>query len=342
MRPGSDALAAKRHRPIDVDSPAAGGSARDAREVARLGVFLALGVALHVVEAQVPALPLPGARLGLANVVSLVALYLWGAREALLLVVLRQVLGSLVTGTLLSAPFWFGLTGGMVSVSIMAAAARTAPRILSPLGVSLAGAAAHNTGQLLVAWILTGQRAVLAYLPFLLWFSLPAGALVGWLGLRIMTALPPEVAGQDSGPRGERPGGGGGVKPGGGCAVRPGDWGVGLLVAMVGVLLLWNSMAPPASADDGPARAVVIVGGRAVLELPLDQTRQVHLDAGKIHMVVETAGGRVRVRSSDCPDRICVQTGWIGKAGESIVCLPGRAVVEVRGGAKASYDAITR
>ena len=162
MRTGTDALAAERHNPIVVGSPAAGGSARGAREVARLGIFLALGVALHVVEAQVPALPLPGARLGLANVVCLVALYLWGAREAVVLVVLRQVLGSLVTGTLLSAPFWFGLTDKLVSVSMMAAAAWAAPRILSPLGVSLAGAAAHNTGQLLVARVLTGQGAVLA------------------------------------------------------------------------------------------------------------------------------------------------------------------------------------
>ena len=307
---------------------------RSAQDVARLGVFLALGVALHVLEAQLPALPLPGAKVGLANLVSLVALHLWGAREAFLLVVLRQVLGSLVIGTFLAAPFWFGLVGGVVSVAVMAAILRWAGGWCSPVGLSLAGAAAHNLGQLLVAWGVTGQRAVLAYLPFLLLFSLPAGALVGWGAHRILAALMPLVAPLQG--RGE-------PEPLATTKVlRPGDWAVGLGVTVLAGVLLWNTWVLPGAADSGAVSAVVTVGDQVVAQLPLDREAVHPVDAGRIHLVVETAPGRVRVRTATCPDQVCVLTGWISRAGQSIVCLPGRVVVQVEGGQAAPYDAITR
>ncbi|BAS29240.1 heptaprenyl diphosphate synthase [Limnochorda pilosa] len=306
--------------------------------MARLGMFLALGVALHVLEAQLPSLPLPGAKLGLANIVSLVALYLWGFREALLLVVLRQVLGSFVIGTLFSGPFWIGLAGGLVSVAVMAGVRAGAGRLLSPVGVSLMGAAAHNTGQLMAAWLLTGQGAVLAYLPVLLWLALPAGALVGLAAARVLAQVPPP-------PSGTRAGSGVGrgvsraqIQP----RVRHGDWAAAVLVAAVGAVLLWNTLVPATAAGAGPAVAVVTVGGREVLELPLDQEQAVPLTAGGVRMVLETAPGRVRVRASDCPDQICVRTGWIDRTHQAIACLPGRAVVRVRGGEPLPYDAITR
>lgn len=309
-------------------------SGRSARDVARLGVFLALGVALHVLEAQLPALPIPGAKLGLANVVSLVALFLWGPREAFLLVILRQVLGALVMGTFLAAPFWFGLAGGLVSVATMAALFRLAGALVSPVGLSLAGAAAHNLGQLLVAWALTGQSAVLAYLPVLLLFSLPAGALVGLGARQILEALTAAMITPQapSPPASHRPK----------AALRPGDWGVGLGLALLAGILLWHTLAPPGAAGEGAAVALVTVGDQLVAELPLDREAVLPLDAGRVHLVVETGPGRVRVRTADCPDQVCVLTGWISKAGQSIVCLPGRTVVRVEGGQSLPYDAITR
>lgn len=45
--------------------------------------------------------------------------------------------------------------------------------------------------------------------------------------------------------------------------------------------------------------------------------------------VIETANGKIRVQSSDCPDKICVKTGYISKKGEKIVCLPKRLVIEI-------------
>src|SRR5690606_17757360 len=101
-------------------------------------------------------LPIPGAKIGLANLVSLFVLYAWGFKEALLLSVMRQIVGSFVTGTLFGPTFLFGLSGGLLSIIVMAVIKSIGSRFFGPVAVSLFGATAHNVGQLLVAWALLG------------------------------------------------------------------------------------------------------------------------------------------------------------------------------------------
>lgn len=88
--------------------------------------------------------------------------------------------------------------------------------------------------------------------------------------------------------------------------------------------------------------AVVTVDGQTVAVLPLaaDTALTVGEDRG-FRNTVEVAGGRVRVTDADCPDRLCVRQGWISYDGESIVCLPHKLVVAVRGG-EGGPDAIAR
>ena len=88
--------------------------------------------------------------------------------------------------------------------------------------------------------------------------------------------------------------------------------------------------------------AVVTVDGRLVATLPLsvEATLPVGSQQGFLN-VVEVSGGRVRVADADCPDRLCVRQGWIGRDGESIVCLPHRLVVAVRA-TEGDLDAVAR
>ena len=88
--------------------------------------------------------------------------------------------------------------------------------------------------------------------------------------------------------------------------------------------------------------AAVTVDGQLVLTVPL--TREATVTVGEnrgFRNVVEVSGGRVRVLDADCPDRLCVRQGWIRYSGESIVCLPHKLVVAVRGG-EGGLDAIAR
>lgn len=78
-----------------------------------------------------------------------------------------------------------------------------------------------------------------------------------------------------------------------------------------------------------PSVAEVRVGDRVVAELRLTEAG-VFTDPALPDMVIETEKGRVRVRSSGCPDQVCVHTGWISRPGEAAVCLPNRVSVTVR------------
>ncbi len=120
------------------------------RRLTRCAVLTALALALSVAEGLVPLtilFPLPGLRLGLANLVTTYALCRLSGREALLILVSRCLLGALLGGNLMALAF--SLTGGLLALAVMAALVRCP--FLSLFGVSIAGAAAHNTGQILAA-----------------------------------------------------------------------------------------------------------------------------------------------------------------------------------------------
>lgn len=128
------------------------------RRLTRCAVLTALALALSVAEGLVPLtilFPLPGLRLGLANLVTVYALCRLSGREALLILAARCLLGALLGGNLMALAF--SLTGGLLAFGVMALLLRCS--FLSLFGVSIAGAAAHNTGQILAAMAVLGSRA---------------------------------------------------------------------------------------------------------------------------------------------------------------------------------------
>ena len=155
----------------------------------RCAVLTALALALSVAEGLVPLtviFPLPGLRLGLANLVTVYALCRLSGREALLILAARCLLGSLVGGNLTALAF--SLTGGLLALGVMAAALRLPGTSL--FGVSIAGAAAHNTGQILAALAVLQTQAPLVYLPPLLLCSLITGAVTGGISILLVRRVP--------------------------------------------------------------------------------------------------------------------------------------------------------
>jgi len=145
----------------------------------RIALLIALGVSMHLVESMIMLpIPIPGVKLGLANLATLLALYLYGVQDGILVAVARVFLGSLISGLFLSPAFFLGLGGGVFSTIIMGLFMRW--RCFTVVGVCIAGAAAHNFGQLLVASLLLKSSAVAYYLPFLLVASIPTGLFTGF------------------------------------------------------------------------------------------------------------------------------------------------------------------
>ena len=159
------------------------------KRLTRGAVLTALALALSAAESLVPLtvlIPLPGLRLGLANLVSVYALCRLGRGEALGILLARCLLGALVGGRV--SALAFSLTGGLLSLGI-SALLLGAPGI-SLFGVCIAGAAAHNTGQILAAMAVLGGRAPRVYLPALLACSVMTGAVTGGICTLLVCRVP--------------------------------------------------------------------------------------------------------------------------------------------------------
>lgn len=151
------------------------------RRVSFLGVLVALALALHLLEAQIPS-PLPWVRPGLANLMTLVALLTCGWRAGLLVMLLRVVIGALLLGGFLGPSFALSLGGGLASTAVMALMAPGVWRLWSPLAVSAAGAVAHGSAQVFViAWLLLHSGDMMWLLPWVLAPSLVSGVATGLL-----------------------------------------------------------------------------------------------------------------------------------------------------------------
>ena len=151
------------------------------RQLTLCGVLTTLALALSVAENQIPltmAIPIPGIKLGLANIVTVFALYALGPAQAILILLARCTLGALFAGNMNA--LLFSLMGGMAAMGMMILLSRL--RALSVYGVSIGGAAAHNCGQVAAAVLTLGNTAPLYYLPVLLAAGCGAGAAIGLLG----------------------------------------------------------------------------------------------------------------------------------------------------------------
>ncbi len=149
-----------------------------AKKITLCGVMVALALALSYIERFIPlqmVVPLPGVKLGLANTVTLVALYMMKTRYAFLILVTRCLMGAIFSGS--ATGLLFSMCGGLLAMSMMALTKRMT--CISIYGVSILGAAFHNIGQIFVAIFMMGSVYVIGYLPYLLLVSVFTGMATG-------------------------------------------------------------------------------------------------------------------------------------------------------------------
>ena len=146
------------------------------QRITRIALLTALSLILFILEGFLPLLlPVPGAKLGLAAIVTLIALYLLPARDAALMLTLRIVLASAFGGGL--APMIYSLAGGAASFAAMVLLKRYTQ--LSIVGISAAGGFLHNMAQLLVAAAVLETTALFVYAPVLGIVGILTGILIG-------------------------------------------------------------------------------------------------------------------------------------------------------------------
>lgn len=147
-----------------------------AGRVARCGLLIALAMIFSYVESLIPInFGVPGMKLGIANLVVVVGLYIMDPRDVFLISMIRILLMGWMFGNGVSVIY--SLAGGLLSFFVMLLLKRHAG--LSMTGVSIAGGVSHNIGQIIVAAAIVENMKVLYYLPVLLVAGVVTGAIIG-------------------------------------------------------------------------------------------------------------------------------------------------------------------
>ncbi len=148
----------------------------DREKTAYMGLLLSFALILSYVESLVPFFfGIPGMKLGLANLAVMLALYLFGGREAFLLNLLRILLSSVLFGNM--STFLYSAAGGFFSFFAMTIMKKR--KTFSMIGVSMGGGVFHNIGQILAAFLIVRTYGIFYYVPALLAAGVVTGGLNG-------------------------------------------------------------------------------------------------------------------------------------------------------------------
>ena len=158
------------------------------KKITRLSMLLGISVVLNIVETFIPVFngTIPGLKLGLANVITLIVLYLYSFKDALSLSLLRVLLVGILRNGIFSITFFFSLGGAILSVIVMTMFKKTK---LSIIGVSIIGSISHSIGQVLIAVLLLKNIYIIYYVPWLLLFSVPTGIFTGMISKKSINHL---------------------------------------------------------------------------------------------------------------------------------------------------------
>lgn len=157
-----------------------------AEKCAYCAAFIVLGLIFSYVEALLPVnllIPIPGFKLGLANLAVMIAYFTLGYNYAFCIGICRIVLSSLLFGTVTS--LWFSLAGGLLSLLALLVYKLFLSKMSGVIGLSVMCAAMHNIGQCMVCAALFGHYVLTSYLPFLLLVSLITGSANGYITYKI-------------------------------------------------------------------------------------------------------------------------------------------------------------
>ena len=152
--------------------------AMEIKRLTRNALLTAIALTIFMVEAQIPTLiPVPGVKLGLSNIVTIFAMFAYGPLDALMILLVRIILGSIFSGQIMTV--LYSLAGGLLCYC----AVLLLRKVLTEKQIwiaSVIGAVFHNIGQILVAIIVTSTPGIVVYLPILMVSGIIAGLLTGF------------------------------------------------------------------------------------------------------------------------------------------------------------------
>lgn len=156
------------------------------RKLVFLSFMIAISVVLSIIETAISGMIflIPGVKLGLANVITLIVLMTLGERDAFLVVIVRLLIVALTYSGLFSNSFWISISGGMLAILAMILIKKTK---LSIFSISVFGSLMHMVGQIAAAIVVSNTQALIYMLPYMMALSVPTGLVTGYLAKRIIS-----------------------------------------------------------------------------------------------------------------------------------------------------------
>ncbi|MGN0771259.1 MAG: Gx transporter family protein [Christensenellales bacterium] len=162
-----------------------------AYRLALIAILSAASLIVFVIENAFPPLFLPGAKLGLANLFTLISLIILSPFDAFVIATVRIVLGNIITGN--PAAMIYALPAGFISLAVSAILVRTCIDKISITSISVVGAVLHNVVQNLVFCMVSGSTAMMSYTPYLALLGVLSGLTVGLAAYFILHYVPVSV-----------------------------------------------------------------------------------------------------------------------------------------------------
>ena len=301
------------------------------RKMVSLSLFLAMGIVLSIIESFIPT-GIPGVKIGLANIITLLILYIYGRRDAIIILLLRIFLVGLLYSGLFSQTFLLSLGGGLLSIAIMVIAYST--HKFKILTVSVLGAISHSIGQIIMAIITLSTKELVYYLPIILAISIPAGVLTGLIAKRILDIFKVDEKATSN---------------------------IGLIIIIIsfGIFLGTHFILRSLNTDTEKTANIYYenklilslnINNNKVLEQNLnvldeegnpildlkDQNQGLYyvkaynLDYREWYIItIEVKDSKIRIKSETSRKHICSNQGWTDSKFKPLTCLPNQLYVEI-------------
>ena len=160
---------------------------KDIKKMTLYANLLAIAIILNIVESLWQVIPVPGAKIGLANIVTVIILFIYKPSDSIYFVIIRVIFVSILTGKLFNPIFYMSLSGGIFASVSMVILFKL--DFFGLLGISVLGSIMHTVGQIIMGIFVVGSVAVISYLPIMLLISVPAGIVTGIVSKRFLAAF---------------------------------------------------------------------------------------------------------------------------------------------------------
>jgi heptaprenyl diphosphate synthase len=160
---------------------------KDIKKMTLYANLLAIAIILNIVESLWQVIPVPGAKIGLANIVTVIILFVYKPKDSIYFVMIRVIFVSILTGKLFNPIFYMSLSGGIFASVSMVILFKL--DFFGLLGISVLGSIMHTIGQIIMGIFVVGSIAVISYLPIMLLISVPAGIVTGIVSKRFLVAF---------------------------------------------------------------------------------------------------------------------------------------------------------